>query len=972
MKHRLLLTTALALLSLAPPVSHAELLVYEPFNYAPVNDEVNGRLEGKNGGLGWGDAWIDSVENSGGYSFIYDSRGNAPGLYGGAYGTGQPNWDGMINNLAQIGHYAGLSSWSSQAANNGRLNAYRRLARSAGAMAANNGGVLWLGMGVHFPNNAFFITPTVMLTTTDSYLTERGRWLSGGGSGVGTALGEDFNNAALTKDLNPLFMAGGAQVVKTTGVDIPNADRPDCVVILKFEFGELEDTVRVWYFSENATMDEATFDANAISCTDSIDEVSLDTFTFAIDRQENAIDEIRIGTTFNDVITLPPAGPVDLAISTVRATPASASADGSSTSTITVTLRDSVGIPVAGKNVTLANTAGPQAAVIAPPGAQTTDVDGRAAFTVSSSTAGTEVFTATDTTDSLVLAETASVTFVSLPDAAASTVAASPCAVLADGSLVSTITVTLKDAGGFPVPGKSVTLANTEGPQAAVISPAGAQTTDAKGQAAFNVSSSTAGTEVFAATDMTDSLVITQTATVSFVDLGTPLAFNVNYWRNAPTPGSPEDPGTLVGPRGGLGETWNQANTTSGTNLLAANGVLTHVGFTITAPSSWDWGNPDLRLLQSGLTFFGKGEDTTLTITGLKPGGTYDVWLASHANNAAVAERASGTWSTPNATSTTGGQIIDSLSSLNGTNWQKGNNYVLFESVVADTQGQIVFNGDATDAEELGAEQPAYRLPLNGWQIQEPIPLVLASAPNAANRGHYDFTWDSRADKIYDLVSATSLSTPISTWPVWDGQADLAATPPRNTLSAIPGGGDAQRFFALIAKRSPVLLNENFEEHHGGFVAVGTPNDWAWGIPNSDNASGLVLTAGNGGSTKCWGTSLGDGSTPSGLVTSAAYSILQSPPIDFAGLATAALTFAAAVDAGSADTIYIDLFDTSTGAWLGTLNPITVPRSAGWASFGPLDISVAAGTAAYLQFVFVGTDGARIGLYIDDVVVIGQ
>ena len=47
-----ILRTSLFTLLASISVCFGELLVYEPFDYKPQNDETMGRLEGRNGGLG--------------------------------------------------------------------------------------------------------------------------------------------------------------------------------------------------------------------------------------------------------------------------------------------------------------------------------------------------------------------------------------------------------------------------------------------------------------------------------------------------------------------------------------------------------------------------------------------------------------------------------------------------------------------------------------------------------------------------------------------------------------------------------------------------------------------------------------------------------------------------------------------------------------------------------------------------------
>jgi adhesin/invasin len=106
-----------------------------------------------------------------------------------------------------------------------------------------------------------------------------------------------------------------------------------------------------------------------------------------------------------------------------------------------------------------------------------------------------------------------------------SLVSASPASVPADGATTSTITVTLKDTYGNPVPGKTVTLASSRGATDTISAASGAS--DSNGHVTFTVYSSTAtpsgSPAVFTATDVTDgNLVITQTASVTFTAVGNP------------------------------------------------------------------------------------------------------------------------------------------------------------------------------------------------------------------------------------------------------------------------------------------------------------------------------------------------------------------------------------------------------------------------------------------------------------------
>lgn len=99
--------------------------------------------------------------------------------------------------------------------------------------------------------------------------------------------------------------------------------------------------------------------------------------------------------------------PVDAINSTVLASPASVPADGISTSTITVTLKDAANNAVSNKPVTLASSRGAPDTISAASGLSATN--GVATFTVKSLTTGAPVFTATG--DGVTLAQQPAVTF---------------------------------------------------------------------------------------------------------------------------------------------------------------------------------------------------------------------------------------------------------------------------------------------------------------------------------------------------------------------------------------------------------------------------------------------------------------------------------------------------------------------------------------------------------------------------------
>lgn len=162
------------------------------------------------------------------------------------------------------------------------------------------------------------------------------------------------------------------------------------------------------------------------------------------------------------------------------------------------------------------------------------------------------------------------------------------------------------------------------------------------------------------------------------------------------------------------------------------------------------------------------------------------------------------------------------------------------------------------------------------------------------------------------------------------------------------------------------LLSENFEDDDGGFT-VNTVGGTAWahGVVNSPTPPEGAVIAGNSG-TKCWGTNL-----TGGYVASTDTS-LRSSIINLAGVASAKLSFALAIDASTGHTLTVNVIDDTTDAVIANVIPATGDantNNANWANIGPVAIPGAAlGQQVRIEWRFVGNgDGGFNGAYIDDV-----
>jgi hypothetical protein len=199
------------------------------------------------------------------------------------------------------------------------------------------------------------------------------------------------------------------------------------------------------------------------------------------------------------------AGWPSLPDSTVVAAPAMVVADGTTRSTITVTLQDAYGNPTVNRYAQIGSSRGGLDLLSASYGFS--DVHGLVTFTVASSVAGTSTYSVKAEPYMNTLAQTAQVTFVAGPvSATVSSTVPTPPTVPADGVTASTVVVTLRDAQGNPIAGKVVTLASSRG-ATDLIGPASGPS-DAAGQVRFTVTSPTLGVAQLTATDETDGVAL--------------------------------------------------------------------------------------------------------------------------------------------------------------------------------------------------------------------------------------------------------------------------------------------------------------------------------------------------------------------------------------------------------------------------------------------------------------------------------
>jgi hypothetical protein len=266
----------------------------------------------------------------------------------------------------------------------------------------------------------------------------------------------------------------------------------------------------------------------------------------------------------------------------VTASPNNPPSDGSTPTTVSVTVTDQFGNLVSGLAVTLNALPAGNSAVITAVDA-TTNASGVATFTATDATAEVVTFQASITVGgvSSPLTSEGVVTFgnppVPPPVAQFCSVVATPTTVPADGSTSATISVLLYNGAGDAVPGKTVTLTPSGG-NSTVTAVNG--TTTNTGNALFTVTDTTAESVTYTAEDTTDG--------VNLPLLPVTVQFTAASGTTTSTSTTTTSTTTTTSPTGSSTTTTSTTTPASTTATTSGSGVSTAAGDTSSDNNSGD------------------------------------------------------------------------------------------------------------------------------------------------------------------------------------------------------------------------------------------------------------------------------------------------------------------------------------------------------------------------------------------------
>lgn len=237
--------------------------------------------------------------------------------------------------------------------------------------------------------------------------------------------------------------------------------------------------------------------------------------------------------------------------------------------------------------------------------------------------------------------------------------------------------------------------------------------------------------------------------------------------------------------------------------------------------------------------------------------------------------------------------------------------------------------------------------------------------------GMLELSWNSKQGELYNLRSMTGLSTEPLKWAIFDGNDNLAATPPRNTLTfSYPA--DPERFFAIEGFPKPpvqvVVIEDNFDDRTDlAPWANSSPdgNPWELGVP-----AAFLGPPGAFSPSNAVGTVLAGNYIASSAVDTFVVSVLRSPPIPLDGISSGTISYQRYVDMEDPqfDFATVNLLDAADVSLIEVLETDIGNANLDWEEVSHEIPAAAIGKTVYFQIVFNSdyVDSLQTGLVIDN------
>lgn len=270
-----------------------------------------------------------------------------------------------------------------------------------------------------------------------------------------------------------------------------------------------------------------------------------------------------------------------------------------------------------------------------------------------------------------------------------------------------------------------------------------------------------------------------------------------------------------------------------------------------------------------------------------------------------------------------------------------------------------VYNSALTDDQVAG---------VNEWlagNLLTKSRLNITEITHDSGTGNLSISWESAEGLLYNVRSATDLSSDPGTWPIFDSKMDLPATAPLNTeVFTLPA--DKERYFVVESFPKPpvVVLSENFDAG---------PGDWTTGVDDLNNNTlwelGIPSVIGPlaaNSPPNCFGTNI------AGDYLADANIWLRSPPIDLTAAGSATLSFFHYVDTeGDPDFGRVAVLDADNGDAELAVIETSISGILDWTKLTRAMPAEALGKNIKLEFRFQSDTVLSFGgWYIDDVEVI--